>query len=396
MEKMKYLDDLQFELNKFEKFELNYPKNNNKTEYLFDELVKKLMNKELINNVNNFFESLYNYLDYSNIKDKEILLDNKINSREFLSSYMINFNHSEILDNNTGLKEELIYKTKLVLESFENIRKFFNNNQKYDKSFNELCYSLCYNCYKYKLHFNYFKSKDKKDLLNVLLQSQFELKMTLDMLNKKKEENKLKDGEEEWILHIPNHIEKVESKIKQLEPNNYQELIENFVPLMAENQSQQDLLKVAQKAYFDVLREEMNSNNFKKFYVAIQEIKEILKSFTPSRNDLLNELNETLDNNLIKSVLNDDINNLYTLKDLLFYIIGKISSLESPLEDKDTEIWTNNLEEEFKKYNSLEFNDINMKQNFLIDIYLHFIEKSHQKMNKILVSLQNIGKQDYL
>ena len=77
MEKMKYLDDLQFELNKFEKFELNYPKNTNKTEYLFDELVKKLMNKELINNINNVLESLYNYLDYSNIKDKELLLERK-------------------------------------------------------------------------------------------------------------------------------------------------------------------------------------------------------------------------------------------------------------------------------------------------------------------------------
>ena len=140
----------------------------------------------------------------------------------------------------------------------------------------------------------------------------------------------------------------------------------------------------------------MNSNNFKKFYVALEEIKDILKSFTPSRNDLLNELDESLDNNLIKTILNDDINNLYLLKDLLFYIIGKISSLESPLEDKDTELWTNNLEDEFNKYNELEFNDINMKQNFLIDIYLHFIEKSHQKMNKILVSLQNLGKQDHL
>ena len=396
MEKMKYLDDLLFELRNFEKYELNYPKKNNKNEYGFEELVKKIMNKELIKNVDNVLITLYNYLSYSNIKDKELLLENKINSREFLSTYMINFNHSEILDNNTGLKEELIYKTKLVLESFENIRNFFNNNKHLDTSFNDICYSFCYNCYKFKLHFTYFKSKDKKDLLNVLLQSHFELKMTLEMLNKKKEENKLKEGEEEWILHIPNHIEKVESKIKQLEPNNYQELIENFVPLTSENQSQQDLLKVAQKAYFDVLREEMNSNNFKKFYVALEEIKDILKSFTPSRNDLLNELDESLDNNLIKTILNDDINNLYLLKDLLFYIIGKISSLESPLEDKDTELWTNNLEDEFNKYNELEFNDINMKQNFLIDIYLHFIEKSHQKMNKILVSLQNLGKQDHL
>ena len=393
---MKYLDDLLFELRNFEKYELNYPKKNNKNEYGFEELVKKIMNKELIKNVDNVLITLYNYLSYSNIKDKELLLENKINSREFLSTYMINFNHSEILDNNTGLKEELIYKTKLVLESFENIRNFFNNNKHLDTSFNDICYSFCYNCYKFKLHFTYFKSKDKKDLLNVLLQSHFELKMTLEMLNKKKEENKLKEGEEEWILHIPNHIEKVESKIKQLEPNNYQELIENFVPLTSENQSQQDLLKVAQKAYFDVLREEMNSNNFKKFYVALEEIKDILKSFTPSRNDLLNELDESLDNNLIKTILNDDINNLYLLKDLLFYIIGKISSLESPLEDKDTELWTNNLEDEFNKYNELEFNDINMKQNFLIDIYLHFIEKSHQKMNKILVSLQNLGKQDHL
>ena len=393
---MKYLDDLLFELRNFEKYELNYPKKNNKNEYGFEELVKKIMNKELIKNVDNVLITLYNYLSYSNIKDKELLLENKINSREFLSTYMINFNHSEILDNNTGLKEELIYKTKLVLESFENIINFFNNNKHLDTSFNDICYSFCYNCYKFKLHFTYFKSKNKKDLLNVLLQSHFELKMTLEMLNKKKKEKKLKEGEEEWILHIPNHIEKVESKIKQLEPNNYQELIENFVPLTSENQSQQDLLKVAQKAYFDVLREEMNSNNFKKFYVALEEIKDILKSFTPSRNDLLNELDESLDNNLIKTILNDDINNLYLLKDLLFYIIGKISSLESPLEDKDTELWTNNLEDEFNKYNELEFNDINMKQNFLIDIYLHFIEKSHQKMNKILVSLQNLGKQDHL
>ena len=391
MEKMNYLDDLLLFVKKFEKFELNYPKNSNKIDYNFEKLVTKLMNKDMIKLMDNLLNTVYNYLSYCNISDKDLLLENRINSREFLSSYMINFNHEEVLDNNTGLKEELIYKTKTVLESFENIRKFFNNNKHLDSSFDDLCYSFCYNCYKFKLHFTYFKSKDKKDLLNVLLQSQFELKMTLDMLIKKKEDNKLKDGEEEWLEHIPHHIEKVVDKIKKLEPNNFQDLIDNFVPIMAEDQSQQDLLKVAQKAYFDVLREEMNSNNFKKFYVAIQEIKNMLKSFTPSRNDLLNELDESLDNSLIKSVLDDNINNLINLKDLLFYIVGKISSLESPLEDRDTELWTQNLKEEFNNYEN-----IDDKNNYLINIFLNFIEKSHQKMNKILTSLQNIGKQENL
>lgn len=391
MEKMNYLDDLLLFVKKFEKFELNYPKNSNKIDYNFEKLVTKLMDKNLNKLIEKFLGTIYNHLGTCNFNDKDLLLENRISSREFLSSYMINFNHEEILDNNTGLKEELIYKTKTVLESFENIRIFFNNNQHRDASFDNLCYSFCYNSYKFKLHFTYFKSKDKKDLLNVLLQSQFELKMTLDMLIKKKEENKLKDGEEEWLEHIPHHIEKVIEKIKQLEPNNFQDLIDNFAPIMAEDQSQQDLLKVAQKAYFDVLREEMNSNNFKKFYVAIQEIKGMLKSFTPSRNDLLSELDESLDNNLIKSVLDDDITNLINLKDLLFYIVGKISSLESPLEDRDTELWTKNLEEEFNKYEN-----IDDKNNFLITLFLNFIEKSHQKMNKILNSLQNIGKQERL
>ena len=37
--------------------------------------------------------------------------------------------------------------------------------------------------------------------------------------------DKLKDGEEVWIEHIPNHIEKVLEKIRKLEPNNYEKLI---------------------------------------------------------------------------------------------------------------------------------------------------------------------------
>ena len=69
------------------------------------------------------------------------------------------------------------------------------------------------NAYKFKLNFDFYIKKDKKDLLQILLQSHFELKQTLEVLTNKQNENKLSEENKEWLEHIPHQIEKVEDKI---------------------------------------------------------------------------------------------------------------------------------------------------------------------------------------
>ena len=62
MEKMNYLDDLLLFVKKFEKFELNYPKNSNKIDYSFEKLVTKLMDKDLNKLIEKFLGTIYNHL----------------------------------------------------------------------------------------------------------------------------------------------------------------------------------------------------------------------------------------------------------------------------------------------------------------------------------------------
>ena len=389
------LENLKKDFSIFNSFDLKYPKKDNKKDYNFDTLSKLLVNKDFNRVTNNILNNIYQYYDLNKCKSLQIL-NEKINTRVFLTSYMINFNFEDIISEKNQLTLDLEEKSNLVLINFSKLNKYLSNNdlQNIDNIIiSKFVEDTLINIYKFKLNFDFYIKKDKKDLLQILLQSHFELKQTLDMLSNK--EN-LSEENKKWLEHIPHQIQKIEEKIKKLEPMNFQNLINNFQPLMASKESQEDMLKVAQKAYFDVLREEVlkiQPPNYKKFVVLFCELKDIIKTFIPNRKDIHNELDENINKELLDELLDNKLENLIEFRHLCFYIIENISKLESQLEDEDTKLWINKLEKDFKSLDNFETNNY---YNALLEIYISFIQKSHQKLDKIKNALIRLSKKDNL
>jgi hypothetical protein len=389
------LENLRKDFSIFNSFNLKYPKDNNNKDYNFDVLSKLLVNRDFNKVSHNLLNNMYKYYNCNENKSIQVL-NERINTRVFLTIYMINFNFDDIISERNKLTLDLEEKSNLVLINFSKLNKYLSNNEleKIDIAIvNKFMEDTLVNIYKFKINFDFYIKKDKKDLLQILLQSHFELKQTLEMLSKK--EN-LSEENKKWLENIPHQIKKVEEKIEKLDPENCKNLIENFQPLMASNESQEDLLKVAQKAYFDILREEILKNkpsNYKKFVVLFCELKDIIKSFIPNRKDIHNELDENINKELLDDLLNNEIQNMINLKDLCFYIIENISKLESQLEDEDTKLWINRLEKDFKNLDNFETNNY---YNALLEIYISFIQKSHQKLDRIKNALQRLSKKEIL
>ena len=392
------LENLQNEFNKFNSYNLRFPKENNKKDYNFDVLSNLLVNKDFNKTTFNILDNMYKY--YGNNKHSSLqVLSEKINTRVFLTSYMVNFNFDEIINEKNQITLNLEEKASLLLKNYSKLSNYLTNydlNNLDNAVLDKFIEDTLINAYKFKLNFDFYIKKDKKDLIQILLQSHFELKQTLEVLNNKQNENKLSEENKEWLEHIPHQIEKVEDKIAKLEPQHYQELIDNFQPITASKETQQDMLKVAQKAYFDVLREEVlktNPPNYKKFIVLFCELKDIMKSFIPNRKDLHESLDENINNELLNELLDNSRENLIELRHLCFYIIDNIHKLESQLEDEDTKMWINSLEENFENLRNFETNNY---YTALLEIYIVFFQKSHQKLDKIRSSLVRLSEKDTL
>ena len=113
------LENLQNEFNKFNSFNLKFPKENNKKDYNFDTLSNLLVNKDFNKTTFNILDNMYKYYETSKHSSSQVL-NEKINTRVFLTSYMVNFNFDDIINEKNQITLNLEEKASLLLKIIQN------------------------------------------------------------------------------------------------------------------------------------------------------------------------------------------------------------------------------------------------------------------------------------
>ena len=93
------------------------------------------------------------------------------------------------------------------------------------------------------------------------------------------------------------------------------------------------------KAYWDKLKEDMNSKNYDSLLLALEEIRARIALLTPNRIDIHQTIAEFIDIELIKQMLEHDAMDNKFIYGLVNYIITTLKNLEAPVQNDKTEKW---------------------------------------------------------
>jgi len=310
---------------------IEYPKTSN--EHNFDYLLKQIND---LNTINLVGKILYNIKIITNTEGMDY-----ITPKEFLASYMISNNPDEIFNKIDTQEKELINTSNSMLSLFQQIisgLSISNNNHNNQVL---IISELANRMKTFQIQFKAFREQDKEVLISVLLQSYYELSETHKVLDGKLRDGKASETEVAWHTAIPHQLGKVMEKICALDPQNGKQRIDNYVPPIADVQSAQEVMKIAQKAYMDVLKEQLNSEpkNYTMFFKCFDEIKMKLKGLTPNRPDLHKIMDEVIDVEFVGQMISNNAYSLDEYHKLVHFIIDKIETLQAPSEDEDTRLW---------------------------------------------------------
>ena len=284
----------------------------------FEECQNILKDSNFVNEVDKFLE----YISFNNYSSKVLL-----------TSFLIKNHHSKIFDNDDNsegqlidISNEMIIKFKLVLTNFE------NNISEFKSIF-----------IKYNSIFLKWKEKDEKNLINELTKIFWELELNLFNLKDKTENVEGAEENKKNIELIRFQQNKILERVKMIGGEKGLEHFGNYVPVFLNEDYLNNLFKQItdnyHKAYWDILREEIENNNFDGVLKILKEIKLLLKNLLPNKIKFHNELDEYLDIDFLSQLINNNVLEPQNIQNLVFYIIDNIRKLQSPADDDDTNTW---------------------------------------------------------
>lgn len=213
-----------------------------KSKRKFEEITRSLMNKEI--------------REKSDIIIKELDCENYLNSRDLLSTFLIN----KFPKDTVGDKS--IESNKNLLESVDKIvKKEYNSNDE-----------LKMDIVKYSYYFKTWKSEDIEILKNQLFNEYHQL--TVDILN-------VEEDEEDKKMIFEETQKKILECAKQIGGDEFVEQIMNYSPVIINTE---DLQKEYDRAYNDVFLKEFEEKNFEKFSGLLEFAKIVFKTLKPREN----------------------------------------------------------------------------------------------------------------
>lgn len=297
----------------------------------FHVLTKILQNNNIIHHTKIFLK-LYNKKKY--------------NPRIFLSSFIV-FVFPEIVLNNKDSKID----ADLLQKASKLINNFLEFNDNLEDSID-----------KYINYFLFWKKIDQKIIAENMAEN-------LLMLDKLKKDIK---GKNNLVYNLDNEINTMENKIKDnckfilndKDINNYKDLENIFW-----NRYKNDLLN--------------NPPNHEITLYLLNEIIIILKEITPNKlkEKYFIEYDDILDINFIKQKIDKNILDSNQIKELFIYIINKLREFQAANDDKQLNIWENNIKKIFNN---------NYKLSDLLPNILKIILEKFNKIKNIKLIFYDI------
>lgn len=283
----------------------------------FDNLQKILINQEVYNTMNSFLKSI----------------NCKIDSTLFLTSFAMKFYMNYMVDNVETVENKEI--SKLI----DFTLKLYDNLFTYDKE-------LIDNFSKYLLVFNEKISIWKKnDLLRVIEEYS---KMFWSLETHKK----IKGISEKQIEELCSKQKTIKETIRTIGGNEGIEIFNKYSPVFFDDTAIDNLKsqieKTYKKIYWDKLIEDLNNKSFNSIILILDEIRQRIALLTPNRIDMHKLLEEYIDTELIKQMLeNNAVDDNYFYR-LSYYIVERLKELEAPVDNQSTKEWQDEIDEIFK------------------------------------------------
>lgn len=344
---------------------LNLNKNTTKN-ITFENFTSFIQKKKTLDLVKYLLNKIHRIVDYKNE-----FITNHINAREFLAAFVIYGykdlvigNEKTILSNSNNLikieKSVIQISNDLIrlicLANVSNLNKFILDSL-YDKMF------------EFKFIFNTWKYGDHKQMVQIMTTSYKDIEENKKLILNNR---KIEEISEDEKLLINNYTKLQINLLKKIKFLKGEEIFRNHksVQLKLDENLKKHIENVVKKAYWDILKEELNlkPQKFNQLINILNEIRNEFCSLVPSRKDLHLEFYENIDTELIKQMAENNALDGNTIYNIVNYIINLILKLQPPIMDEETNLWKKNINDLFKV--GFEYD------KFLPD----FLEKTFQKI----------------
>ena len=310
----------------------------------FDEMSKKLRNKDVLIKSYTFFLELFKLFNQH--------FDKK-DTKKILTSFIIISHTNIILNKTNNLNKNIILCSRVIVNKLNFISQILESNQKYLSNQLKL---LLNNIKIYINTFDKWKNKDKYLIIDELIMMYYELESmehnatATKEIKKLVDENTLKEqkkilerikilGGDEGIVYFEN---------KKQEVSNFQKQIKDMYT---------NIEKVVHEAFWDDLKHKLSQDepDLSLLVTMLKDIKIMLYTCVPNRHDIHNKINEELDIKYIEQLIEHKSIDDKLIINYVFLILGYVKQFQSPEDDKEMAKWIKALEKEIENIGYQEF-----------------------------------------
>ena len=183
---------------------------------------------------------------------------------------------------------------------------------------------------------------DKRQLNTSLIHAHSELSNTQKFFNDNRKNDVIDDvkqNQDQLDREITEKLTDIEHKLKIINGVKNADEIKSTLQANLETIQDENILNIAKKAFWDIFTEEIDRNDYTRLYIILDEIKIRLKMFTPNRPDICHDIDTTLDVELYKQMINNNVFETDDFMKLIEYLIMKIKQYIAPVHDKEIDEW---------------------------------------------------------
>lgn len=302
----------------------------------FDKLTEHIQNKTVINIINCLLNRFYRMLNFgNNVAQSEIdVIAPQITAQILLSAYVISGYPEFALSAHHHQLEAPRDKIDRGYDVYQLSKDVVNNlnnasNKKGKLSKNDF-YHLIKSINMYANCFIVWKNADQLDKTNELMQRIHYTNKTMDEI---KESSKYSDEQRiETLAVLEDQKTKIIDSLKTLNPNIKEKNVELYSKLTDEMSTQY------QKAYWDLLTNELENNKYDFFIKIMNDIASDFKKLRPNKETFHEKVENTI--TTYCQPMNNNINDSQKFIKLIETIIEWITQLQSPARKSETiELW---------------------------------------------------------
>jgi hypothetical protein len=271
----------------------------------------------------------------------------EINTRTLLSALMINFYPEFVIRNKDG--DDFPQELSANLE--EDAKKLTDLFYEWMSSSFIRTEGICVAYENFQKSFDVWRKRDKFIIIEKMTHSFWEIEMTLHF-------SRDKIGETDY-LDLKKKSEIQQTKITEIIQkiggiDGYQYFM-SFVPVIPnfDESFQKEICIQFHRAYWDLLADELNQNNYSMLKDVIKDVRERLCNILPSNITWKNDIKESVDEEFICHKLKHDVMSKNDIHTFLQYLIDRLEELQPVSFDSGSKKERLDLDEKFKKLDRL-------------------------------------------